>query len=82
MKHNSFASDIPIIVVMKVSIQFILSLYYFYLFIYFYKALTVESDQEIVQLIGSEPMYLNGISGSLEQCSKLQIYSREQALVC
>jgi DNA-directed RNA polymerase III subunit RPC2 len=45
------------------------------------KALSLESDQEIVQLVGSETIYLNGIAGSLEQCSKLNIFTKEQALV-
>ena len=45
------------------------------------KALGAESDQEIVQLVGSEMIYLNGLTGSLEQCSSLQIHTKEQALV-
>eukprot|EP01042_Synura_sphagnicola_P000358 gene358-370_t len=44
------------------------------------KALGLESDQEIVQLIGSEPDMMDLISGSLEEVYNMGIYNREQAL--
>ncbi|KAJ4461587.1 putative DNA-directed RNA polymerase III subunit RPC2 [Paratrimastix pyriformis] len=44
------------------------------------KALGIESDQEIVQMVGSEPMYIIGLSASMEECSKLAIRTQAQAL--
>ena len=44
------------------------------------KAMGLESDQEIVQLVGSEPEIVDLFSGSLEEPYYLGIYSREQAL--
>jgi len=42
------------------------------------KALGLESDQEIVQLIGSDPDMMDLISGSLEEVYNMGIYNREQ----
>ena len=45
-----------------------------------FKAMGVESDQEIVQLVGMEPDILDLFSGSLEEPYTMGIYSRHQAL--
>ena len=45
-----------------------------------FKAMGIESDQEIVQLVGMEPDILDLFSGSLEEPYTLGIYSRHQAL--
>eukprot|EP00735_Rhodelphis_limneticus_P006952 TRINITY_DN19427_c0_g1::TRINITY_DN19427_c0_g1_i1::g.7866::m.7866 TRINITY_DN19427_c0_g1::TRINITY_DN19427_c0_g1_i1::g.7866 ORF type:complete len:1164 (-),score=318.42,sp/Q9NW08/RPC2_HUMAN/63.38/0.0,RNA_pol_Rpb2_6/PF00562.23/3.8e-120,RNA_pol_Rpb2_1/PF04563.10/8.2e-49,RNA_pol_Rpb2_1/PF04563.10/1.3e+03,RNA_pol_Rpb2_7/PF04560.15/3.9e-28,RNA_pol_Rpb2_2/PF04561.9/1.3e-24,RNA_pol_Rpb2_4/PF04566.8/2.6e+03,RNA_pol_Rpb2_4/PF04566.8/3.2e-22,RNA_pol_Rpb2_3/PF04565.11/1.2e+02,RNA_pol_Rpb2_3/PF04565.11/7.6e-21, len=44
------------------------------------KAMGLESDQEIVQLVGSQAEYGEGMSSSLEECSTLKIFTQTQAL--
>jgi DNA-directed RNA polymerase III subunit RPC2 len=44
------------------------------------KAMGLETDQEIVQLVGSEPMYIDGVAPSLHEASQHSIYTQEQAL--
>jgi len=44
------------------------------------KAMGTETDQEIVQLVGSEPSIANQIAPSIEECAKLSIFTKEQAL--
>lgn len=60
MKHNSFAEDMPIVVVLK--------------------AMGLESDQELVQLVGSEPMYTDGLAPSLNECAQLGVRTQDVAL--
>ena len=38
----------------------------------------VTSDQEIVQLIGSEGPFVQAIAASLNECSQLRVYSERQ----
>jgi DNA-directed RNA polymerase III subunit RPC2 len=40
----------------------------------------IETDQEIVQLVGSEELFFNGLAGSLEECALNRIYTQAQAL--
>lgn len=42
--------------------------------------MNVETDQEIVQLVGSEEMYVSGMASSLEECASKKIYTAAQAL--
>ncbi len=42
------------------------------------KAMGLECDQEIVQLVGTEPEMVDLFSGSLEEPYNLGIYSQEQ----
>ena len=44
------------------------------------KAMGLESDQEIVQLIGCEPEIADLFAGSIEEPHNLQIFSQQQAL--
>jgi DNA-directed RNA polymerase III subunit RPC2 len=44
------------------------------------KAMGLECDQEIVQLIGTEPVLADLLTASLEDAHKLKIYSRSSAL--
>ena len=44
------------------------------------KAMGLECDQEIVQLIGTEPAVIDLLTASLEDAHKLKIYSRSEAL--
>jgi len=44
------------------------------------KAMGVTSDQEIVQLVGSEGKFAQAIAASLNECSQLRVYSQKQAL--
>jgi DNA-directed RNA polymerase III subunit RPC2 len=44
------------------------------------KAMGVESDLELVQLVGSEPLLLNAMALSLEEASRLKVRSQHQAL--
>jgi DNA-directed RNA polymerase III subunit RPC2 len=44
------------------------------------KAMGIESDFELVQLVGSEPMLVNAMALSLEESSRLKILTQQQAL--
>ncbi|KAJ3622585.1 hypothetical protein Zmor_004495 [Zophobas morio] len=44
------------------------------------KAMGMECDQEIVQLVGSEGMYLDAFAATLEECALFGIFTRKQAL--
>lgn len=44
------------------------------------KAMGLETDQEIVQLVGSDPMYADGIAPSLHEASQHSVLTQEQAL--
>ncbi|KAK9824521.1 hypothetical protein WJX72_011068 [[Myrmecia] bisecta] len=44
------------------------------------KAMGVESDQEVVQLIAPEPAYAGLLGPSLQDCKKLEIFTQQQAL--
>ena len=45
------------------------------------KAMGLECDEEIVQLVGTEPEILDLFSGSLEEPYYLGIYSQDQVLL-
>uniref|UniRef100_A0A672PKW2 DNA-directed RNA polymerase subunit beta n=1 Tax=Sinocyclocheilus grahami TaxID=75366 RepID=A0A672PKW2_SINGR len=45
-----------------------------------FKAMGVESDQEIVQMIGTEEHVMAAFAPSLEECQKAQIFTQTQAL--
>ncbi|KAJ4779813.1 DNA-directed RNA polymerase subunit beta [Rhynchospora pubera] len=44
------------------------------------KAMGIESDQEVVQMVGRDPRYADLLLPSIEECSSERIYSQEQAL--
>ncbi|KAK8389706.1 hypothetical protein O3P69_009002 [Scylla paramamosain] len=44
------------------------------------KAMGVASDQEIVQMIGTEDHIMTNFAASLEECARLNIYTQTQAL--
>lgn len=46
----------------------------------FFKAMGVISDLEIMQMVGTEEVYLNKFAASLEECQELGIFSQNQAL--
>ena len=43
-----------------------------------FKAMGLESDQEIVQMIGTEDEVMAIFSPNLEECHRLQIYTQTQ----
>ncbi|KAL5712792.1 DNA-directed RNA polymerase [Ranunculus cassubicifolius] len=43
------------------------------------KAMGMESDQEVVQMLGRNPKYAALLLPSIEECTALNVYSREQA---
>ena len=43
-----------------------------------FKAMGIESDQEIVQMVGTEEDVLNTFAASLEECNNLQVYTKIQ----
>ncbi|XP_049793782.1 DNA-directed RNA polymerase III subunit RPC2 [Schistocerca nitens] len=45
-----------------------------------FKAMGVESDQEIVQMIGTEERMMQRIAPSLEECHKANVFTQTQAL--
>lgn len=44
------------------------------------EAMKIESDQEIVQLVGSEKLFVDEIFLSLQDCRERKIFTSEQAL--
>jgi DNA-directed RNA polymerase III subunit RPC2 len=44
------------------------------------KAMGMESDQEIVQMVGRDPKYAGILAPSLQECSALGIHTQQQAL--
>ncbi|EFA82075.1 RNA polymerase III [Heterostelium album PN500] len=46
----------------------------------FLKGMGVETDQEVVQLVGSEEIFLDAIASSLEECNKCKVHTQTQAL--
>ena len=44
------------------------------------KAMGVTSDQEVLQLVGSETRFANAMSASLQECASLHVFSEGQAL--
>ncbi|KAL6273399.1 hypothetical protein ACE6H2_024091 [Prunus campanulata] len=44
------------------------------------KAMRMESDQEVVQIVGRDPRYAALLMPSIEDCAKESIYTQEQAL--
>ncbi|XP_064100061.1 DNA-directed RNA polymerase III subunit RPC2-like [Macrobrachium nipponense] len=45
-----------------------------------FKAMGVTSDQEIVQMIGTEDRIMTTFAASLEECARLNVYTQTQAL--
>ncbi|XP_068232795.1 DNA-directed RNA polymerase III subunit RPC2 [Palaemon carinicauda] len=45
-----------------------------------FKAMGVTSDQEIVQMIGTEDRIMTSFAASLEECARLNVYTQTQAL--
>lgn len=45
-----------------------------------FKAMGFVSDQQIVQMIGTEPLILSRLAYSLYECANLNIFSQNQAL--
>jgi DNA-directed RNA polymerase III subunit RPC2 len=45
-----------------------------------FKAMNYENDQEIIQLIGTDQRYFEKIEQSLQECSTLKIFNKNQAL--
>ncbi len=43
-----------------------------------FKAMGLESDQEIVQMIGTEDHVMSIFAPNLEECHRLQIYTQNQ----
>ena len=46
-----------------------------------FKAMGIESDQEIVQMVGTEEEVLTTFAPSLEECNNFQVYTRNQVSV-
>ena len=45
------------------------------------KAMGVESDQEIVQMVGSEEMVLVAMAPCLEECHRASVFTQAQVIV-
>lgn len=45
-----------------------------------FKAMGLQSDQEVAQIIGTDSMYLDALALSLQECSQLNILTQNQAL--
>lgn len=44
------------------------------------KAMGMESDQEVIQMVGRDPRYSLLLLPSIEECTKCKVYTQEQAL--
>jgi DNA-directed RNA polymerase beta subunit len=44
------------------------------------KAMGMESDQEVVQMIGTDPAMTDRLGPSIEECCKLSVFTQQQAL--
>ncbi|TYI53442.1 hypothetical protein E1A91_D11G004500v1 [Gossypium mustelinum] len=44
------------------------------------KAMGMESDQEVIQMVGADPCYSALLLPSIEECARIDIYTQEQAL--
>ncbi|KAI3843089.1 hypothetical protein MKX03_018344 [Papaver bracteatum] len=44
------------------------------------KAMGIESDQEVVQMVGRDPRYANMLLPSIQECATLNVYCQKQAL--
>ncbi|KAJ4768843.1 DNA-directed RNA polymerase subunit beta [Rhynchospora pubera] len=44
------------------------------------KAMGIESDQEVVQIVGRDPRYADLLLPSIQECSSERVYSQEEAL--
>ena len=44
------------------------------------KAMGVGSDQEVLQLVGSAPLYAQAMTASLQESSRLEVFSQQKAL--
>ncbi len=42
----------------------------------------IETDQEVVELIGTDPVILDTISASFEECATNSVFTAMQALEC
>ncbi len=45
-----------------------------------FKAMGVTSDQEIVQMVGTEDAVMNAMAASLEECNRAGVFTQNQAL--
>lgn len=48
----------------------------------FFKAMGMECEQEIVQMVGSEEEVISTFAPSLEECHRLNIYTQLQVHYC
>lgn len=47
-----------------------------------FKAMGIECEQEIVQMVGCEEEVISTFAPSLEECHKLNIYTQLQVYMC
>ena len=45
-----------------------------------FKAMGIESDQEIIQMVGPEPAFVALFMPTLQECKQLNIHTQQQAL--
>ncbi|RXM33388.1 DNA-directed RNA polymerase III subunit RPC2 [Acipenser ruthenus] len=80
MKHNTLSEDAPIAIILKVLSFCNSTLCKAAPVTIDGQAMGVESDQEIVQMIGTEEHVMAAFAPSLEECQKAQIFTQTQAL--
>jgi DNA-directed RNA polymerase beta subunit len=83
----SYIKDISILLMLRLILSFLYKVYLKHNslgddipIVIVLKAMGLESDQEIVELVGYEPELVDLFSGSLEEPYLLGIYSRDEAL--
>ena len=45
-----------------------------------FKAMGIESDQEIVQMVGTESTIMTSLASTMEECHRAQVFTQMQAL--
>ena len=45
-----------------------------------FKAMGIESDQEIVQMVGTESNIMTSLASTMEECHRAQVFTQMQAL--
>src|SRR5690348_1075032 len=81
LKLNAFSEDIPIIIILRVNTLSRPDISDYNVTRYIKsQGMGVETDQEIVQLVGTEELFLEGLAPSLEECSVEKVFTQQQAL--
>ncbi len=81
LRHNSMEKDIPVAVAFKVRREHASEFYGISSGnVLRRQAMGVTSDQEIVQMVGTEDAVMTSMAASLEECNRAAVFTQNQAL--